>query len=146
MLFHVDKNGFACRVFKLSAEIEAAVNSGIGGLLISSSDIKDFQTATKHAYYLTATTGKSYIAIDRGQNTLPQFDIIELMSIGDKVSYGFNGDYYPDGEIVKISKTFQITTSTGNVYRRHKNTASWVKTGGTWCLVSGHRSELNPSF
>jgi hypothetical protein len=71
---------------------------------------------------------------------------MEMPKVGDPVSYGFNGDYYPDGHITAITKKFQITTSTGNKYRRVKSTSGWKRTGGTWSLVKGHIYEQNPHF
>lgn len=146
MLINIDSNGIPSKVFKSYLEVDEDAKNGISGSVVCTNSIKDFKNAITISRYLTATIGKSYIAIDRGSGVSPRFGVIELLSIGDKVSYAFNGDYYPDGEIVKISKTLQITTSTGNIYRRRKNSGAWVLTGGTWCLVSGHRSELNPSF
>lgn len=95
---------------------------------------------------LAATTG-TQIVVDNGPHVSPRFSVIEPPKVGDKVSYGFNGDYYPDGEIVKISgKNLRIvTTSTGSKFWRRGNSGRWVM-NGTWSLVPGHRSERNPSF
>src|ERR1039458_2028661 len=56
------------------------------------------------ARYLEALTRRKFLGVDEGSNVSPRFDIIELFSVGDPVSYAFNGDYYPDGYIVKITK------------------------------------------
>lgn len=64
--------------------------------------------------------------------------------IGDKVSYAFNGDCTPCGEIEKISPTMKkITTTTGHTFYNKKGTASWVM-HGTWYMVNGHYEERNP--
>lgn len=64
--------------------------------------------------------------------------------IGDKVSYAFNGDCTPCGEIEKISPTMKkITTTRGQVFYNKKGTASWVMYG-TWSMVKGHYETRNP--
>lgn len=94
------------------------------------------------------TVACPYIAIDSGPNVSPRYDVIERPQVGDEVSYGFNGDSYPDGKIIKVSgPNFRIiTTDTGSVYYRRKLTGGWIKKGGTWSLTRGHRYEQNPSF
>jgi hypothetical protein len=109
-------------------------------------DWKTFEEVERLARYLTAMKGTLYIPIDNTDAVSPRYDIIECPKVGDPVSYGFNGDYYPDGHIVKITKTLQITTSTGHTYRRKGLRACWLQPGGTWGLVAGHRYEQNPSF
>lgn len=109
-------------------------------------DWKTFEMVQTIASYATAMTGTSYLPIDNGTSVSPRYDIMKCPKVGDKVSYGFNGDYYPDGEIVKISPKLMITTSTGNTYRRRGSTSSWTQPGGTWGLVAGHVDERNPSF
>jgi len=90
--------------------------------------------------------GHHYLASDEGPNVYPRFDVIRAPALGDKVSYAFNGDSYPDGEIIKISPTFKvIATSTGSRYYRRGHRSSWVK-DGTWSLVIGHVYKQNPSF
>ena len=87
-----------------------------------------------------------YIATDAGTRCSPQFDVIERPQIGDKVSYGFNGDSYPCGVIIKISPTLKkITTTAGKVFYRRHRTGCW-KMGGTWSMISGHHDKRNPSF
>lgn len=98
------------------------------------------------ALYVTAMTGEAHVGTDAGDHVSPRYNICRLPQIGDRVSYGFNGDFYPDGEIVKISKNLQVTTSSGRRYRRQGNSARWLVVGGTWALVAGHVSALNPSF
>ena len=109
-------------------------------------DFKTFADATRIAHSATKNLGTLFVAVDSGPCVSPRYDVVQAPKVGDKVSYGFNGDYYPDGEIVKVSPTLQVTTSTGNVYRRRKQTGSWQQTGGTWSLVQGHINERNPHF
>lgn len=91
--------------------------------------------------------GNVYIAIDSGGSVRPRYDVIRAPALGDKISFGFNGDYYPDGEIVRISKTRKkITSSNGRAYyRTNERSGSW-KHESTWGMVPGHRDERNPSF
>lgn len=90
--------------------------------------------------------GKTLLATDDGEWVYPRFGIVVAPSVGDPVSYGFNGDVYPDGEIARITPTFsQIVTTTGHRYYRRGKTAAWVRYG-TWSLIAGHHNERNPSF
>jgi len=87
-----------------------------------------------------------YIATDAGRSCSPRYDVISRPQVGDEVSYAFNGDYYPDGTITKISPTLKkITTDTGSTFYRVRQTGSWKK-NGTWSLVHGHIDKRNPSF
>jgi len=86
------------------------------------------------------------IVADNGPNVWPRFTVIDPPKVGDKVSYGFNGDYYPDGKIVAVGKNYRtVTTSTGNKYWRRKESGSWLL-NRTWSLVPGHHDERNPHF
>ena len=85
-----------------------------------------------------------YIAIDNGENHYPRYDVIKAPSVGDEVSYSFNGDTYPDGKIQSISETMRlIITDTGNKYYRQGETGCW-KQNKVWSLVAGHAYEQNP--
>jgi len=110
--------------------------------------IKDFKEAEKVAEKLTEETLVRHVAVDAGSNVFPRFGAIRVPQVGDAVSYAFNGDYYPDGYIASVSSGVKmvIKTSKGHVYYRHLKTGCWIMKGGTWRLVDGHRSELNPSF
>ncbi len=69
-----------------------------------------------------------YMVTDSGAGCSPRFDIIKKPRVGDEVSYAFNGDSRPDGEIAKISKTMKmITTTTGSKYYRKQLTGRWVR-------------------
>lgn len=114
--------------------------------LVNRNDIRSMAHAEQLAAQATEFTGKLHIAIDRGAHVSPRMDVIRCPALGDKVSYSFNGDSYPDGEITGISPTLKvITTSTGSRYHRRGQTGSWLK-GGTWSLIQGHHDKRNPSF
>jgi hypothetical protein len=83
-------------------------------------------------------------------------------TVGDDVSYGFNGDWYYAGKVVKITKKY-LTTDHGQRYylkefkSRVYDTATFdyvdvikeyfVSVGnGTWTLVKGIKEEMNPHF
>lgn len=84
-------------------------------------------------------------------------------AVGDEVSYGFNGDYYPCGIISKITKRY-ITTDTGAkfyiakaphvVYANLDDTEKTIEMRDVMQLVSnkwfrmvaGHVNKRNPSF
>lgn len=90
--------------------------------------------------------GKTYIATDAGKYSSPQFDVIEAPVVGAEVSQSFNGDMYPCGKITAISKSLKkITTDTGKVFWRYKQTGSWLVNGYA-SMVAGHHNERNPSF
>ena len=77
----------------------------------------------------------------------PNFRVFKMPAVGDKVSFGFNGDWYPCGEIAKISKTFKkIATNTGEIFWRKGKGKSWMREGGTWSMTKGHYNERNPHF
>ena len=103
--------------------------------------------AEQVAAALNNTCGeRRFIATDAGSHVSPRYAVIELPKVGDAVSYAFNGDYYPCGEIVSISKSLKkITTSTGDTFYRRRLTGSW-KMRGVWTLVEGHINERNPEF
>lgn len=109
-------------------------------------DWTSFEEVQRIAAYVTAVSREDYVGIDEGDCCSPRYDVVRAPRVGDLVSYGFNGDSYPDGEIVSVSKTMQVITSTGKRYRRRGKTGTWLRTGGTWSLIHGHISERNPHF
>lgn len=114
---------------------------------LSRTDMATLEFAEKIAAQLTETQGKVFLATDSGEHVSPRYDVIEAPAIGDKVSRGFNGDYYPCGEIVKITPKWMVTTSTGLKFRRQKNSGRWLQSpGGTFGMVGGHIDERNPHF
>jgi hypothetical protein len=106
--------------------------------------------AQRIAAEASSLTGAEWDAIDNGEHCYPRYDVVRVPRVGDKVSYAFNGDSYPDGEIVSVSsrdKGFRIVkTDTGSAYYRRKQTAGWIKKGGTWSLIQGHQRRWNPEF
>lgn len=87
-----------------------------------------------------------FIATDAGDSVSPRFDIKEAPQVGDKVSMGFNGDYYPVGEITKISATLKvIETSSGKKFYRRRQSGIW-RHSKIWTLVPGTWNDKNPSF
>ena len=89
--------------------------------------------------------------------------IPHTLKVGDDVSYGFNGDYYPDGKITRFTKTGKyLYTDGGTKYvkttfesrERMEDTGEYEdvikegfqRVGGTWWLVPGIVSEQNPHF
>jgi hypothetical protein len=107
-------------------------------------DWKDFATVERLAKYVTAMTGKTYLPTDASASTSPRYDIIEAPMVGDEVSYGFNGDYYPCGKITRITKGWRVTTDSGKVFNRVRDTGGWRMVGGTWWMVDGVVDERNP--
>ena len=126
----------------IRAEVaDEAARKGVGSVE-TRNDWKTFEAAKEVA----AALGPKFIATDAGSHVSPRYDVQELPQVGDKVSYAFNGDYYPCGVIVSISKSLKvIVTSEGQKFYRKRETGSW-KYNGTWSLVSGHISRLNPEF
>lgn len=85
------------------------------------------------------------IPVDRGTHVSPRYGIIIAPKVGDPVSMTFNGDYYPEGIIKKISDTGRVikTSTNKQFYRRTPTSPLWLQ-GGTWALISGHHQRLNP--
>lgn len=109
-------------------------------------DWKSYETVQDLAAKLSVTENKLYIGVDKGSSVSPRFDIIEAPAIGDEVSYAFNGDSYPCGKIVKISKSLRrIETDGGKVFYRRKLSGTWLN-NHTWALVNGHVHTQNPHF
>jgi len=113
-------------------------------------DYNSFAEVEDIANQLAALDGQSWIAYDNGSHTSHRYGVMTIPKIGDDVSYGFNGDYYPCGKITRITPSLRITATDerGNkkVFNRKRTTSSWVMVGGTWSLVKGIHDERNPSF
>lgn len=125
-------------------EVSAEYKSGPGW--INRNDMPTMAHAEARAAESTTATGQLYIAIDKGEWTSPRYDVMAAPKVGDQVSYAFNGDYYPDGEITHITTSLRIvTTSTGRKYYRRKRTGLWLNRG-MWALVQGHIRRWNPEF
>jgi hypothetical protein len=123
-----------------------ASNSADGSGWMTRHDFVSMDHAAQIAKSATECTGKLHLPVDSGSGVWPRFDVIEAPAIGEAVSYGFNGDYYPCGHIKSISESFRVITTTGGQkFYRRRESATW-KFKGIWSLVDGHRKELNPSF
>jgi hypothetical protein len=122
----------------LAAVIEASADVNVE----SRWDWKTFGDAEDVA----AALGPDYIATDSGAHVSPRYDVIRIPQVGDEVSGEFNGDSYPEGKIVSVSKSLRlITTDTGKKFYRVRRTGAW-RANQTWSLTRGHVSKLNPSF
>lgn len=109
-------------------------------------DWRTFERAAEVAAQLTEATGVQYLATNN-PSCRPQFDVIRAPAVGDVVSRGFNGDYYPVGTVVKVGKGHKtVTTSDGSKFWRRRETGSWLETGGGFALVQGHHDKRNPHF
>lgn len=108
-------------------------------------DFNTLERAEAVAESATKFSGKLHIATET-PNCWPRFDVIEAPAVGTEVSYTFNGDYYPCGKIVKVSKSLQrVTTDTGRVFNRVKSTGCWLS-DGMWSMISGHVDRRNMEF
>jgi hypothetical protein len=124
----------------------SASTSADGSGWMTRHDFKSMDHAGEIAKSATEATGKLHLPVDSGSGVWPRFDVIEAPAVGDDVSYAFNGDYYPCGQIKSISASFRlITTTEGQKFYRRRESACW-KYNGVWSMVDGHREELNPSF
>lgn len=106
-------------------------------------DKSDITSVEELAEKATEFTGEKHEAIETGCR--PRYDIIRMPAVGDDISYSFNGDTRPCGQIASVSKTGKLITSTEGhkFYRNGKLGASWVM-NKTWSMVRGHRDERNP--
>lgn len=120
--------------------------NGNGENWISRHDFKDMAFAESIAAQMSTLTDVRYIATDAGDSVRPRFDVIKAPTVGDKISYTFNGDSYSDGMIESISASMKvIVSSTGNKYYRKRLTGNW-KLNKTWSMIPGHHNDRNPSF
>ena len=93
---------------------------------------------------LNKLTGSQWIVTST--RDLSRNEIIETPKLGDKVSYGGNGDYYPCGKIVKITPSLRLVTDTGAKFSRILRSGAWKHTNGFGHLVAGHISQLSQEF
>lgn len=85
----------------------------------------------------------AYLATDEGDHVAPRYDVVRAPRIGDLVSSSFNGDSYPEGEVIRVSASFRrVETSTGKVYFRRRQSGSWIAEG-TWFMTEGHVRTTN---
>lgn len=106
--------------------------------------LDSFAEAEEMALRITAITGRDFLACDNGSWTSHQFAIVEAPVLGEEVSYGFNGDSYHDGKIVRITPNWMCITESGARYNRKGLTNGWKKVGGTWWMLNGIHNEQNP--
>lgn len=144
MLYIRFKNGIPAEISKESPGCGNHWNTQNGWQ--SARDAQSFEQAATWSRYMTAMSGKTYLPIDNGPAVWPQYGVIDAPSVGDKVSRSFNGDSYPEGKVVKITKGWQVTTSTGAKFRRIGETGGWKECNGSFWMISGHHEEQNPHF
>jgi hypothetical protein len=108
-------------------------------------DIGTMEYAEQIAESATKLTGELYIATDAGDHVAPRFDVIAAPKVGDRVSATFNGDYYDEGRIARVSPSLKVvTTSTGRKFYRLQETGAWLS--GYFALIPGAHNRLNPEF
>jgi hypothetical protein len=107
--------------------------------------LNEASDAKEKADLITGEHGWNHEVVDRGENCSPRYALQIIPYVGIPVSYGFNGDYYPCGPIVKVSRTrHKLTTKDGTVFIRQGN--GRYKHEKTWSLVYGTYDERNPCF
>lgn len=113
---------------------------------ISRWDFTGFDHAVDLAEQLTTLGGGLFLPVDNGKGCSPRFDVIKAPAVGDVVSMGFNGDYYPVGKITSISSDHRVITATGSRrFYRKQLTGVW-KYASTWTLIGGTRLGADPSI
>lgn len=116
---------------------------------ISRHDITSLDHATQIASQANAMVGAGTILIpvDNGEHCWPRYDVVEAPRVGAPVSRVINGDYRPDGEIVRISGKHSriVTTSTGRRYYRRRLSAVWIA-DKCYSMVAGHINRINLEF
>lgn len=113
-------------------------------------DFHSFAQAERIAIQASASDGEIYIATDGGPGMSPRYDVIKLPSIGDPVSRGFNGDYYPTRRARLPGSA--TDRSTGGL----RPIPAWCSGGGAPRVAGsarapgawwrGHHDERNPEF
>lgn len=115
---------------------------------VNRNDFSSFEMAQAMADKANLLTSdfRYFIPVDSGSGSYPRFDVIRAPRVGDLVSQSFNGDSYPRGKIVKISKTLKkITTDTGHIFWRNGNSGQWLVNRYA-SMIQGHVREQNPGF
>jgi len=70
-----------------------------GCTVLDRHDYKSFDDAAFAAEIANrADDGEAYIATDGSASLYPRYDVVSIPKVGDSVSRGFNGDYYPVGK------------------------------------------------
>ena len=114
---------------------------------VSRGDFKSMEDAQRVAEAVNARLEtERFLAVDRGRHVWPQWDVVRRPQPGDPISYAFNGDYYPDGFISRISASLRvIKSSTGKRYYRRGQSGVWLHSR-MWVMVHGHVDRRNPEF
>lgn len=111
-------------------------------VIIGRWEIKSFEHALEIANAASRLTRKPLLAVDNGASVSPRYDVIFAPQIGEEVSKGFNGDYYPCGKITKISKSYKrIETDQGTTFYRRRETDGWYEGGAPYAMVQGIHNE-----
>lgn len=107
------------------------------------STVKAFQNHDEAVKFMESITDYPVSIIGPRAGTSHPWDVIREPVVGDLVSYGFNGDWYPCGTVTRVLKT-KLETSDGTVFRR--NGMGFWKHNQTWSLGFGVIDERNPEF
>ena len=118
----------------------------VDGWMSLRQDIATGEEGQRLATYITALTGKVFLVASEGSSSHPRWYVFEAPCIGDDVSRGLNGDYYPCGKITKITKNWKVTTDSGASFNRVRETSSWKEVRGSFFMVQGIIDERNPHF
>jgi fermentation-respiration switch protein FrsA (DUF1100 family) len=159
-IIYIRRNLETSRVVGILTEAEREELHRTGGReawagIENRNDWRDFATVELIANDLSALTGDDWLPVDRGAHVSPRYDVVVCPKVGEDVSRGFNGDYYPVGKIIGItgagrrSITTMATDGSGVVrkFYRVKLSGAWKEGGGSpFCLVPGVRHEWNPEF
>lgn len=125
---------------------------GLGAGWIERWHFPSLEFVTRLAASASKLTGDEWLPVDRGSHTSPRYDVMVCPKVGDDVSKGFNGDYYPIGKVVAISKAPERRVITVDGPRgklrfyRNKLSSGWTQSGGTWGLVKGVVDRYNQEF
>ena len=119
--------------------------------VIRQCDFETFVQAEAAAKKLTEVMGRLYIPTTNGEEgRRARYEVVEVPAVGDEVSRGFNGDYYPCGKIVRVTKALTVIAEDENGFqsrfRRVKQTGSWKLENMPYYLVFGRVDERSPHF
>ncbi len=147
MLYIIEYDG---KVSVTDDHEQARKSKSNGLLVLSRHDFETFEQAESAAELANDRAGDEviYIATDGGRGLWPRFDVQTIPQVGDFVSRGFNGDYYPVGTIVSVGagKRMVVTTDNGSKFNRFRKTGTWKEINGGFSMVRGNIDKRNPSF